>query len=91
MSFLVAPPHLGSSVAPSCLLEAPARAEEQAQSRGQLPVPSLPEPSPALALWVSPPVCQGPGKRAGRREGMVPGDKVQSGRGRGKLYVGTDL
>lgn len=68
-------------------------AEKPAQTqRGQLPVPSPPEPSPALGLWVSLPVCQSIGKRVGRQEGVVPRDKVQPGRGRrGGQCVGTDL
>jgi hypothetical protein len=56
------------------------------------PTSHPPELSPVSVLWTSLPVCWGTGNRPGRREEMVPGDKVQPGRGQGGgECVGTDL
>lgn len=55
---------------------------------GQLPgavypgFPQLSGLSPASALWTSLPVYQHTGKRAGRREEMVPGTKSSQGEAR---------
>lgn len=63
---------------------------------GPAACPSPPEPSPALAMWMSLLVCQGTGKRAGGKEGQGPRGQspAREGPETGAVreqYMGTDL